>query len=196
MSKKSEIQLSIIDDCGLLAIVDAPSYSSFIGPDWKYESLLEHFATETAKGAILVWECGDGGGDYRIEISNGFTDTAGFRVAVGAIKVSNGVLNIASYNALTMAAQFEEYNIPSQHEIEAAFNAPSASTRVRVVQMYDPEDYENQPRVHFLIEVEAGDAPFWTEVQWESASSYAKKEPPLPQPIKRKGFLSSWLRRR
>lgn len=170
MSIVSGTRLSIIDDSGLLSIVDAPSYSAFVDPDWTYEQLLEHFVAEMAKGTILVWECGDGGRDYQVELREGFTDAQGFRAAVGSLKVSSGVLNLASYTALTMAAQFQDQSIPSPHEVEAAFDVPWNSVRVRLVQMYDPNDYENEPDVHFILEIEPGNCPPWTRVQWESAS--------------------------
>ena len=193
MSVTATTMLRTIDDSGLLSIVDASAYSTFVGADWTYEQLLDHFAAEMAKGTILVWECGDGGGDYLIEVRTGFTDTQGFRSALGWLKVDNGTLNVASYTALTMAAQFEEYGIPSKQESEGVFDVPWESVRVRVVQMYDPDDYENQPSVHFVLELEPGEAPPLAGVLWETSSGLAnhgQEEPAPPPTTKRSGFFS------
>jgi hypothetical protein len=198
MSASTTTTLGTIDDSGLIAVVNASAYSTFVDPDWTYEQLLEHFAAEMAKGTVLVWECGDGGGEYLIEVRKGFTDTQEFRSAVGWLKVNNGALNIASYNALTMAAQFEEYGIPSKQEGEEVFDVPWEAMRVRIVQMYDPSDYEDQPSVHFVLELEPGEAPPLAGVLWETSSGLAnhRQEEPAPwPPHKRSGFFSKLLGR-
>ena len=198
MSVTANTMLRTVDDSGLLSIVDASAYSTFVGADWTYEQLLAHFATEMAKGTILVWECGDGGGDYQIEVRTGFTDTQGFRSAIGCLRADNGRLNIASYTALTMAAQFEEYSIPAKQESEEVFDVPWESVRVRIVQMYDPNDYEDQPSVHFILELEAGEAPPLGGVLWETSSRIADRVQEEPAPSsspKRSGFFSKLLGR-
>lgn len=198
MSDAAITKLRTVDDSGLLAIVDASAYSTFVDADWTYEQLLAHFAAQMAKGTILVWECGDGGGDYQIEVRTGFTDTQGFRSGVGCVRVRSGRLNVASYTALTMAAQFEEYGIPAKEEIEDVFDVPWESVRVRVVQMYDPTDYENQPTVHFILELEPGEVPPLGGVLWETASAFSEglhEEPAGSSAPKRIGFLSKLLGR-
>ena len=198
MSVTPTTMLRAVDDSGLLSIVDASAYSTFVDADWTYGQLLAHFTAEMSKGTILVWECGDGGGDYQIEVRTGFTDTQGFRSAIGYLRVENGSLNIASYTALTMAAQFEEYGIPAKQESEEVFDVPWQSVRVRVVQMYDPDDYEVQPSVHFILELEPGEAPPLDGVLWETSSKFpkgAQEEPAPPWSRKRSGFLSKLLGR-
>lgn len=198
MATNDQVQFTIIDDGGLLALVDAEAYTSFVAPDWTYERLLDHFRVEMAKKTILVWECGDGGEDYRIAVRNGFTATEGFRTATGAIKVERGALNLASYSALTMAAQFEDEIIPSKHEISATFATPSKSMQVRIVQTYAPDEYLAEPQPHFIIELEPGDAPSWSHVQWETALKAAAsgRQHPLSAPSKRAALWKRLFRGR
>lgn len=98
-------QLSISDDSGLLGLVDTQAYETYVSESWTYEQLVEHFAKQSAKGSILVWDCGDGGDIYRVDVKLGFTNEVGFREATGSLKVTGSQLYLTSYTALTMAAQ-------------------------------------------------------------------------------------------
>ena len=107
--------LTILDDSGLLSIVDCAAYRSFLSEDWDYESILDHFRDQMAQRAILVWECGDGGGAYLLRLRNYITSERGHREITGSIKATTNILHLVSYDALTMAAQFEDEHLPAKH---------------------------------------------------------------------------------
>ena len=86
--KSTDQALSITDDSRLLAIVDVAKYAPFVGEDWTYEQILDHFAESTAAKTILLWECGDGGDEYCVAIRSGFTTETCFREMSGAIEAS------------------------------------------------------------------------------------------------------------
>ncbi len=86
--KSTDQALSITDDSGLLAIVDVAKYAPFVGEDWTYEQMLDHFAESTAAKTILLWECGDGCDEYCVAIRSGFTTETCFREMSGAIEAS------------------------------------------------------------------------------------------------------------
>jgi hypothetical protein len=166
--------LSIIDDSGLLAIIDAARYAPFVAEDWTYEQILGHFADAMVARTILVWECGDGGDEYRIAVRSGFTTERGFRAIVGSIEASTEMLHLASYTALTMAAQFNDERLPSKHEAHLSFRVSPGSVRLRIVQMFDPLALADldADHPHFVIEVEPGTAQTWPGVAWETASQF------------------------
>ncbi|MEL7486751.1 MAG: hypothetical protein AAGJ87_06000 [Pseudomonadota bacterium] len=185
------IELQIDDDSGLLALVVSSEYRSFVSEDWTYEQVLDHFAAQMQARNILVWGCGDGGNLYRVQVAAGFTSIEGYRNATGVINPVNGRLHLASYTALTMAAQFADYHIPSDDEATLAFSLPAAMTRIRVIQMYDPAatDAGSMSGPHFRIEHEPGDAEAWTEAAWES-----NRAPRVPHDGDRPGAVSRILK--
>ncbi len=179
MTKPTPKAFSIIDDNGLLALVDTGAYAAFVGADWTYEGLLAHFSKEMARRTILVWECGDAGNEYRIQVRQGLTAEPGFLEMVGTIRATRGVLHLASYSALTMAAQFDDYVVPAKGEADLALDTPTGDLSIRLVQMYDPVDLNGVAgdAPHFILEIEPGEGMPWREVAWESAIDAATQAP-------------------
>ena len=163
--------LSLIDDSGLMALVDVSAYPTFVDEEWTYETIIQHFREAMARGEMLVWDCGDGGDDYRVQIRQGWSDLAGFRVAEGGIVARDGRLHLCSYTALTMAAQFSDEVLPAETERNLVIKTTPGSIKVRVVQMHDPDSLADWEGPHFVIEIEPGDALSWTEVAWHRGSA-------------------------
>jgi hypothetical protein len=128
--------------------------------------IIEHFNKWMDRRAILVWDCGDGGDQYSIRIRKGFTDHKGFRETVGPITVTSDRLQIASYTALTMAAQFSDEPLPSRHEQQWAIPLQAGHYKIRIVQTFDPRRIAETEAPHFIIEIEDGDAPGWRSPAW------------------------------
>jgi hypothetical protein len=149
------MRLHLADDSGILSLLDCSTYSPFVGEDWEYEQLLMHFKSQATHKSIVVWDAGDGGNDYRIDISLEATDMKGFREASSQITVRGGQLHLASYTAVTMAAQFSDERLPSETEAKCCIALPNGEYALRIVQMYNParcdEPAEDKP--HFIIEV-------------------------------------------
>ena len=166
-----ELDILVIDDSGLLGLVDCAAYDAFVAEDWEYEQLMSHFAAEMARQSILVWDCADGGDNYRVRIRDRITEQHGWREAVGGIRATGEQLHLASYTALTMTAQFSDYHLPEKHERDLVVPVSPGLYRVRVVQMYDPTKAGNvnDSEPHFLLEIERGNGPSWAEVAWRAA---------------------------
>lgn len=163
-------RLTVSDDSSLIGLVDAAAYASFVDLEWTYDSLVAHFRTAMAKQALIIWDAGDGGNDYVIELRDKITTATGFREALGTIQATTGRLHLASYTALTMAAQFDDETIPAKNEADLWVAVPKGPLRVRVIQTYDPDGLD-APAVdapHFIIEIEPGTAPAWTDVAWDT----------------------------
>ena len=167
----SDFDLLIIDDSGLLGLVDCIAYNSFVAEDWAYEQLMRHFASEITRRSILVWDCGDGGDSYRIRIRNKISTQTGWREILGAINATGEQLHLVSYSALTMCAQFNDYQLPEKHERNLVVPVNPGLYKVRIVQMYDPAKAGNlnDDEPHFLIELERGETSSWLEVAWRAA---------------------------
>ena len=163
-----ETELALFDDSGLLGLVDAASYSTFVGEDWTYEQLVSHFANQMQRNALLVWDCADGGNNYRVRVRDRITNEGGYREVTGQIVVTDGKLHLASFTALTMAAQFPEYGIPDKSEQDLVVSVAPGTYKVRIVQKYDPEAAESDESGEVLLELELGEAPNWPAVAWHS----------------------------
>jgi hypothetical protein len=166
----NQFDITVADDSGILGLVDPQAYRCFVDPDWTHDTLFLHFNGEMGRQRILVWDCGDGGGQYRIRVRRGFTAERGWREVTGSIIASSGALLISSYSALTMAAQFDDAVLPPPHEAHQALEIFPGTFKVRVVQTYDPDDagVPDEVRPHFIVELEAGHCDSWKSVAWHT----------------------------
>jgi hypothetical protein len=166
------IEFTIIDDSGLLSLVDCDAYVSFISPDWTYEGIIAHFEKAIYSKTMVVWDCGDGGDEYRVQAREGITTESGFREKIGAIRVGGQGLHLVSYDALTMAAQFDDETLPSKFEHSNYIELPPGEYRLRVVQTYDPSQVTRPAdgAPHFIVEYENGHAEGWNDVAWLRSS--------------------------
>lgn len=169
--RATAIAFHVADDSGVLALVDFAAYSTFVDEDWQYEQLLGHFKAQAQQRCIIVWDANDGGGNYRVEVRHGITELLGYRSVVAAIRVTAGALHLASYTALTMAAQYADQCVPSRDETHWRVPLENADYRVRIVQLFDPDLADELPRdaPHFVLEVEAGAGDPTQNVAWFSA---------------------------
>lgn len=165
--------LEIDAEDGILALVVASAYRSFVSSDWTYEQILSHIADETAARNILAWECGDGGNAYRLDVVRGLTDDQGHRAISGTILPGGGQLHLCSYAALTMAAQFDDEVLPAKDEAHLVIEIEAGLTQVRLVQLNDPAspDLGAFEGPHFRIELAPGEAEGWSGVAWETVSA-------------------------
>jgi len=159
---------TIVDDSGILALVDSSAYRPFVSTDWTYECILQHFNAFTKDRTLAVWECGDGGGSYVVRVRSGITSDSGFRSIRGAMSVTGGALHLVSYDALTMAAQFEDEALPSKHEQHLRIELENGYYRIRLIQLYDPGRLSkpDHSTPDFIVEFEQGEARPWPGVAW------------------------------
>lgn len=117
---------------------------------------------------MVIWDCGDGGDEYVVRAREGITTEPGFREKTGAIRIGGQGLHLISYDALTMAAQFDDEILPSKFERGNCIDLPQGEYRLRVVQTYDPSQVTRpgEGKPHFIVEYEAGRAEGWDEVAW------------------------------
>jgi hypothetical protein len=71
------MRFTVTDDSGFLAIVDPDSYRGFVGDDWTYGSLFDHFTHEMQRRSLLVWATDDSAPGPHFAISLSPAATAG-----------------------------------------------------------------------------------------------------------------------
>ncbi len=166
----SEKVFIIPADYGCLAILDPESYLGFVSEDWALEGLKKHFIEQNERGSLISWGCGYG--NWIVKIVFGSSNESGFRTFESGIK-TNGKLLLTTYESLTMAAQFEDVNLPEAHEVDQVIEVASGSYRVKVVQCFQTEQVEsdevfNQSTPHYIVSLEPANndvAPV-KEVPW------------------------------
>jgi hypothetical protein len=162
--------IATYDDAAIFGLVDIASYPTFVAENWTLELLTAHFAANP--GSIAVFTGGQGGfGTIDVELHLGVTDVTGFREFNAPITVTAGSLHIASYTALTMAAQFEEQVLPGFREGKAVFEVPNGSYVARVIQTVDPTDRDavmtlDETHPLFIIELEPGTTEPVVPIVW------------------------------
>ena len=153
---QDSITLTITDDSGFVAIVDASAYQSFVAEDWELSQLFDHFVGEMNKGHLIMWatgaEC-----DWTINFVKQAAAMASFREFYSTIEVTAGKLFLTNYEDLTMAAQYADEKIPSKHNAGRCIALDNGRYLLRIRQLFDPNDdsYEPEGLVQFEIVIEA-----------------------------------------
>ncbi len=159
--------IEITDDSGFLAVIDPDAYASFVAEDWELEDLVSHFRTEMSRHRLLIWGTGSEG-LWGIDVRSQPSNVNGYRELRGGILCTSGRLLLTNYESLTMAAQFEDVDLPQNHESEQILKLNPGSYLSRIVQSHDPEDESEQTGPGFVLELvrtEGLPAP-WNEIPW------------------------------
>jgi hypothetical protein len=160
---------NIIDDSGLIALVNVDKYNSFVDNDWELDQLLKHFKEEMENKNLLIWGTGTEGGTWKVEIKQGFSNLKGFRECVGTINSCYNAVYLVNYDSLTMAAQFEDVKLPEDYLADLEVPLDAGYYRCKVIQMFDPAKYiSNEHSVDFIIEFEKANENEinWIEIPW------------------------------
>ncbi|MFX0073536.1 MAG: hypothetical protein ACFFAO_20865 [Candidatus Hermodarchaeota archaeon] len=161
------MEFKITDDSGLMALIDPDTYKSFISEDWDYYILLDHFIAQMKLKRMLIWRTGREG-IWNVKISKKLTDYKGFREIIGQLKV-NKRLCLINYEDLTTGAQFKDYTLPLKHNKDLVFSLEKGNYRVRIVQVKNPEDWDNKSEFDFVIEFEKKEKyqNEWNKIPWD-----------------------------
>ena len=128
----------ITDDSGFLALVDPDAYDGFVGSDWTWDALQDHFVREAREQHLLAWSTGMEH-VWRIDVLFQPVELTGFREVNGSIVASQGRLLLTNYESLTMAAQFADVTLPEAHERDQILSVSPGTYDCRIIQLSDPE---------------------------------------------------------
>ena len=127
----------ITDDSGFLALVDPDAYDGFVGSDWTWDALQDHFVREARAQHLLAWSTGMEH-VWSIDVLFQPVELTGFREVNGSIIASQGRLLLTNYESLTMAAQFADVTLPEAHERDQILSVPPGTYDCRIIQLSDP----------------------------------------------------------
>jgi hypothetical protein len=148
-------KLKITDDSGFLAIVNAETYNSFVDENWELIQLMNHFIDEMKSNTIIFWGTGLAN-EWTVSFVDKPSNNSAFREFTQTINVTNEQLYLTNYEDLTMSAQFEDTKIPAEHHADLAIQLENGLYYLKVRQMFDPEDDNNdlQGKVNFEIVIQ------------------------------------------
>ena len=153
--------IHVMGDGTVLSLIDCDTYASYIG-DWdEPDRLRAHLLAEARQQHIVSWGSGFES-DWRVEVHHGITEQEGYRDFLAVIECTSGVLHLANYDSLTMAAQFDGYALPDEETADYAIELPKGLYKVRVVQLLSPDERSwdaDDEAPHFLLELEQTHVP-------------------------------------
>ena len=152
------MQIHVGGDGTLIALVNTSKYQSYVGEGWYEDNkLTSHLITEANKLNILAWgsgfEC-----DWIVEFNDGISSKSGFREFTGFLDVQENAVHLINYDSLTMAAQFDDIQLPDKETSKYRVDIPSGLYKFRILQLVDTSQdgwwdvFENKPA--FIIEYE------------------------------------------
>ena len=137
------MKFSILDEDGIIAIVNTKDYTTFVDEDWDLKQLFEHLVIQMNRQNLIIWKSNnDGGGQWNIEVLFEPSNKPAFREFTKTINVTNGKLHFVTYTDITMAAQFEDEVLPSKQNADLQILLENGSYNVVIRQLFDPENYE------------------------------------------------------
>lgn len=156
------MELTVDDDSGFIGIVDPDAYEGFVAEDWTYESLFEHFATQMARRALLLWATSPDGGSWTVTLDG---TLAGARSATGPIVSRQGRLCLVNYESLTMAAQFADVTLPDPDLAHLELQLTPGAYACTITQLHDDDTH---PAPHLALHLTPSDEPPppWSKPAW------------------------------
>lgn len=160
---------SVVDDGGFIAILDPNAYHSFIDEDsTTYHILRGHLIAQMQRKSILVWGTGLAS-EWRVNVVVGRSAAEGYREVTGPLRVADRYLCLSDYYTLFGAAMNESVSLPPANQRSLYIEVESGVYQCRVVQMYNPDNYDGPTDDYdFIIELSADTARLspWSEIPW------------------------------
>ena len=111
---KSDMVFSHSPNPAYMAVLDIPTYDAFL-PDWDWHSLTARVARQMSQERIFAWGCPE----YDLQVRITATAPSGdFRPveSISGFLTTSGRLCFASYDNLTMCAQFDDRRFPDHED--------------------------------------------------------------------------------
>jgi hypothetical protein len=162
--------LTITDDSGFVAIVNADRYHSFVDGNWELSQLLNHFVHEMNNDNLIIWQTG-AEGNWQVQFVDKQTTQKSFREFSTSIEVTDRQLFLTNYEDLTMAAQFEDEKVPAKQNAHCYIQLDNGKYKVTVRQLFSPNQYVNDGNINFEVVIQAdaiGNSQYISEVFWRS----------------------------
>jgi len=163
---------AISDDSGFIGIINVGKYNAFVKEDWQFNDLRQRFIREMNRASLLLWSTGLEG-VWNVRIATASEADKPFRTIKGFINVTEGELFLINYEDLSMAAMYEDEELPQPHNADLKVQIENGAYSVIVNQLFDPEKFidDEGESLHFEIilgKVTEGDsvANKFEEIPW------------------------------
>lgn len=144
--------IEISDSDGIISLVNADKYKTFVDENWTLEQLKQHFIQEMNSNSIIVWQTNNyGGGHWIVKFTLDESNEIAHSEFTKSIEVTNGKLYLADYTDLTMAAQFEKYEIPAKENKKQYFEVENGIYNIKIKRLFDPEEEFKDDKIGFEI---------------------------------------------
>ncbi len=135
--------LEISDDSGFMGIVNFDKYNSFIDENWDFYSVRERIIDEINSHHLLFWATGLEN-NWKVVFVEKASEKSAFREERGVIEVTNKKLYLTNYESLTMAAQFENVQLPENHHKDLFIDLENGKYMIKFRQISDPSHFHEQ----------------------------------------------------
>ncbi len=173
--KTEQRTFRITDDSGFLALLDSDAYEGFVDENWDFQLIVSQFQSQMQQWRLLIWAT-DMENVWTVQVCFEPVAERGFREQTGSIFVSDGWLLLTNYEALTMAAQFEDVKLPEAHEYNQLIQVEPGGYKCRIIQLQDhacnaesdEEESTERGKVDYIIELLKDEhlAPPWPSIPW------------------------------
>lgn len=141
----------ISDDASFLGLINTDLYESFIDEDWEYEDIEVRVIRECQKGHILFWGTSVPN-LWTVRICDQESTQKAFQSFKGKIKVSDSKLHLINYESITLAAQFEDEQLPDPDLEALHVQLENGIYQVTIRQLFDPaQDFIEDESLGFEI---------------------------------------------
>lgn len=134
-------------DTNFIGVVNPTEYRTFVDHDWELDTLLQRFVDEMNQGNIIVLQMTNEGIEYswkvEVQIEVKPKEQECFRKAKGYIRVTDNQLFLVDYDCLTMAAQFEDEQVPDKNCSSYKIELENGLYEVNFVQYYNVDEDEH-----------------------------------------------------
>lgn len=164
----------ISDDASFLGLINTDLYESFIDEDWEFEDIEVRVIRECQKGHILFWGTSVPN-LWTVRICDQESGQKAFQSFEGKIKVSNSKLHLINYESITLAAQFEDEQLPDSDLEDLHVKLDNGIYEVTIRQLFDPaQDFIEDESLGFEIvlqkSIDKASFPFnpFNELVWSN----------------------------
>ena len=152
----------ISDDASFLGLINTDLYESFIDEDWEFEDIEVRIIRQCQKGHLLFWGTSVPN-LWTVRICNQASEKKAFKSFKGKIKVSHSKLHLINYDSITLAAQFEDEQLPDSDLEALHVTLDNGIYDVQIRQLFDPEkDFIEDEYLGFeiVLQKNAADSSF------------------------------------
>jgi hypothetical protein len=170
----------VMDDSGMMALVDPDAYQSYVDKDWDLEQLGGHFVAEMARRTLLIWPTGFEN-HWTVEVTDvpRALDPVDIRRQVtGLIEASRGRLLVTSYESLTMAAGYRDVTLPERYDMDNVIAVPAGIYTCQATLVWPgypaDDDGGDEAASRYVLTLLPGgiDIPPWQQAPWDRGDFY------------------------